>query len=78
MTTKHDFRKNKDNDRAQFLHMNTKKEIAFFGVWMSRDTIYFAPRDAQLEIINKWKEWARSELGKHTFGPPKELNTWYF
>ena len=58
------------------------RTVRFFGVWMSRDSTYIAPQDAQIEIIQKWKAW----YGQHgkTFAyvdpnleeqPPE---VWYF
>lgn len=33
------------------------RTVRFFGVWMSRDSTYIAPRDAQIEIIRQWSDW---------------------
>ena len=57
------------------------RTVRFFGVWMSRDSTYIAPRDAQIEIIHKWKEWY-AQYGK-TFryvNPDQEQkwDIWYF
>jgi hypothetical protein len=74
--TKHRFH-DKKADRAQFLGLTAENEVVFFGTWMSRDSIYLAPRDAQLEIIEKWKKWATSEAKNHKFVTPKDITEWY-
>ena len=70
-----------EDTRNQMLHHHTgaKNRVSFFGVWMSRDSIYFAPVDAQEKIITKWKEWLRSH--GDTFVMPAEepgYSKWYF
>jgi hypothetical protein len=57
------------------------RTVCFFGVWMSRDSTYIAPHDAQIEIIREWRAWYEQH-GK-TFSyvdqardqPPE---VWYF
>lgn len=53
--------------------------VRFFGVWMSRDSLYLAPRDAQLRIIRKWKRWYEAR-GKTFVYPPfkDDPDLWYF
>ena len=54
-------------------------QVHFFGVWMSRDSLYIAPRDAQLKIIQMWKRWYETD-GK-TFAYPAfkdDPDIWYF
>ncbi|MGZ3524957.1 MAG: hypothetical protein ACXU9L_09220 [Thermodesulfobacteriota bacterium] len=68
-----------EDTRNQMLHHHrgAKNEVSFFGVWMSRDAIYFAPVDAQKKIITKWKEWLRCH--GDTFIPAEErYYGWYF
>ena len=43
--------------------------VHFFGVWMSRDSLYIAPPDAQLKIIQMWKSWFQTK-GKTFVYPP--------
>jgi hypothetical protein len=60
--TKHQFGYDDiDDQRNQMLHhlSGDKDQVTFFGVWMSRDCVYFAPLDAQNKIIEKWKEWLK-------------------
>ena len=79
--TKHRFGHGKTDDtRNQMLHHHAgaKNRVTFFGVWMSRDCVYFAPADAQKKIIAKWKEWL--EDNGDTFVPAEEagVSEWYF
>jgi hypothetical protein len=75
--TKYRFKGDVEGERAQLIGLTGESEVFFFGTWMSRDSIYVAPRDAQLQIIEKWKEWARLHAKDHTFIAPKEINDWY-
>ena len=75
--TQHRFQGSNDEDRAQFLRLKNR-EVAFFGVWMSRDSIFIAPEDAQRVIVQKWKKWAKSDARNHKFRPPKDIDQWYF
>ncbi len=76
--TDYRFEKNEDKDRTQFLHMSQDGRVAFFGMWMSRDSIYIAPKDAQQEIIKKWNEWTASTLNDYKFPVPRDIDFWYF
>lgn len=53
--------------------------VHFFGVWMSRDSLYIAPKDAQLRIIQMWKSWYEAK-GKNFAYPPfkDDPDIWYF
>jgi hypothetical protein len=57
----------------------TNHEVMLFGVWMSRDIIYLAPEDAQINIIKQWKEWSKShsETLSPVSGPTKDDLWWY-
>ncbi len=55
-TTKHIFTK-QERDRKYWLTLKNEQELPFFADWMSRENIYIAPKDAQEEIIKKWKSW---------------------
>jgi hypothetical protein len=55
--------------------------VRFFGVWMSRDSTYIAPRDAQAEIIRKWKTWYEQHGTTFSYVGPKAQESpdvWYF
>jgi len=76
--TEHQFNGSDEGDRAQFLHLTTNREVTFFGVWMSRDSIYVAPEDAQRTIIKRWQEWVKTKAKTHRFAAPKSIDEWYF
>ena len=53
--------------------------VKFFGVWMSRDSLYIAPRDAQEQIIRKWKRWYETKGVSFAYPPFKnDPDIWYF
>jgi hypothetical protein len=56
-----------------------KEGLPFFRTWMSRDSVYIAPRDAQLSIINRWTEWYKT-TGREGFEYKtcEERDNWYF
>ncbi len=68
-----------DQDRRQFLTIRCGPgpEVSFFGVWMSRDTVYIAPKDAQLRIIQQWIQWYETEGVRYSYPPAKDVD-WYF
>lgn len=47
--------------RSYWLHFSSKTCVRFFAVWPSRGRTYIAPKDAQKEIIAKWKRWFATE-----------------
>jgi hypothetical protein len=55
-----------------------KDEVYFFSVWMSRDILYIAPKDAQADVIKKWKEWYANHAENFDFKSSKDFNEWYF
>lgn len=60
------------------LPIGKDQEVYFFSVWMSRDILYVAPKDAQAEIIEKWKKWYANDMKTFKFKSSKHLNDWYF
>jgi hypothetical protein len=70
--------RNWDSDRAHFLERTEGNTVKFFGVWMSRDYTFVAPRDAQLQIIAKWKDWAKLQAQKHAYPKEHNIDDWYF
>ncbi len=70
-----------EQNRKQFLGLDEYSTVKFFGTWMSRDSIFIAPQDAQRGIIAQWRRWFENE--GETFDYPrlgKDLNddAWYF
>jgi hypothetical protein len=74
--TVHRFKKNED-ERSCFLH-SVDNEVSFFGVRMSHDVIFIAPKDAQINIIKKWKSWYEKNRGDIQLNKNPRLNDWYF
>jgi hypothetical protein len=70
--------KESEKNREDFLNKNSKTELPFFAVWMSRGSIYIAPKDTQEEIINKWKEWYSINGKSFKYDPVDDINKWYF
>lgn len=55
--TTYRFNPEKDKDRISWLFREYKDKVPFFANWMSRDSEFIAPEDAQVEIISQWKKW---------------------
>lgn len=64
--------------RYGFLHADKKSKMPFFSVWMSRDSIFIAPPDAQKEMIQQWKEWYKKIRGKIDMPENTNVDFWYF
>jgi hypothetical protein len=56
-----------------------KPGVKFFQTWMSRDSVFIAPPDAQRAIITQWVQWYR-EAGSHGFEYRRcePVDAWYF
>jgi len=78
-----------NDDERQFLDFdkqvhdqNPSHKIHFFGVWMSRDAEYVAPKDAQLAIIEEWKHFQKAEGETFAYKPAasaaKSMEDWYW
>ena len=55
--------------------------VKFFGAWMSRDSLYIAPKDAQQSIIEQWKAWYRNQGKTFRYVDPNQepnFDHWYF
>lgn len=75
--TEYEFNLQKEKNRIYWLHNDKKNEVPFFSTWMSRDSVFIAPVDAQKEIIEKWKQWyMKNKVNK--FSPNYDINFWYF
>lgn len=56
--TNHKFGKSQaERDRKYWLYFRHKSCLSFFAMWPSRGSEYIAPKDAQEQIINKWRRW---------------------
>jgi hypothetical protein len=66
-------------DEAHFLGHDPKTdEVEFFGTWMSRDTVWVAPVDAQTTIIRKWRKWFREHGETFAYVNDRNFDHWYF
>jgi hypothetical protein len=75
--------KDSEKQRNYFLH-NFEREperafgifkdpnIKFFAMWPSHGVEYIAPQDAQLKIIQKWKDWYSKIDPNHEFHPLRD------
>lgn len=66
------------DDETHFLQANRKGEVRFFGTWMSRDCDWVAPRDAQVEIIKKWRAWFAQHGHGYAYVNDLNFDHWYF
>lgn len=67
-----------DAKRKEFLTDRRSDAIPFFAVWMSRDIIYFAPRQAQEDIIAVWHRWYQTEGTTFEYRRATSMEDWYF
>lgn len=76
--TKHVFKKSEELWKYWTSLKAPLGKYTFFGVWMSRNSIYIAPIDVQRSVIRQWKAW----LGKNSHGFKRsqelEFNEWFF
>lgn len=57
------------------------RTVRFFGVWMSRDSTYIAPWDAQVKIIKQWRDWYEEHGRTFAYVNPARSqppDVWYF
>jgi hypothetical protein len=66
------------DDEAHFLRVSSRGEVEFFGTWMSRDSDWVAPKDAQVAIIKKWQEWYARNGHTYAYVNDRGLGDWYF
>jgi hypothetical protein len=66
------------DDEAHFLRVSRRGEVEFFGTWMSRDSDWVAPMDAQVAIIKKWREWYARSGHTYSYMNDRDLDDWYF
>jgi hypothetical protein len=66
------------SDESYFLELDAHGEVEFFGTWMSRDSVWAAPKDAQIAIIKKWQEWFAAHGHTHTYVNDTNYDHWYF
>lgn len=52
--------------------------VRMYGVWMSRDTIYIAPKDVQEAVIAKWKDWYTANGASFHYVYDRNVDDWFF
>jgi hypothetical protein len=66
------------SDEAHFLDLNAQHQVLFFGTWMSRDSVWVAPKDAQIVIIKQWQDWFLRHGHNHKYVNDTNFDHWYF
>jgi len=66
-----------DEAGRQFLERRGSRRLPFFAVWMSRDSLYLAPPDAQAAIIAQWKRWFSENGSRFDYRACESSDDWY-
>ena len=76
--TAHVFGSDEDERRREELLKKEDETVTFFATWMSRDSVYIAPVDAQRAIIEAWRRWFSEQ--DENWRPISEpsIDDWYF
>ena len=69
----------RDSTGAPIANWKPADGVPFFRTWMSRDSVFIAPRDAQARIIARWRQWYQKSgrQGAH-FHACESMDEWYF
>jgi hypothetical protein len=76
--TAHVFGSDEEEQTREDLLKNEDETVTFFATWMSRDSIYIAPADAQRAIIEQWKRWFAEQDAEWMPIPEPNVDDWYF
>ena len=71
-------RKNLTAKERNFLDPEGLGKVRFFGTWMSRDSVFVAPVDAQETIIEQWRTWFAKEGRGYKYVKNQSITSWYF
>jgi hypothetical protein len=72
-------RRQADSPRDQMLTIGVPKGSAkFFGIWMSRGIVYFAPKDQQSNIIRKWRRYSSAGACKKPMHSSEDSQFWLY
>lgn len=52
--------------------------VRMYGDWMSRDSVYIAPKDIQEAVIAKWKDWYAANGATFHYVYDTNIDDWYF
>jgi len=66
------------HEEKRWLRLDNQNHVVFFGTWMSRDSLWVAPVDAQVKIIAQWREWFKKEGQNQKFVYDDDFDHWYF
>lgn len=73
--TAHVFGLAEDERTREELLKEQGETVTFFATWMSRDSVYIAPADAQRAIIEAWRRWLDQSWKPI---PQPSIEVWYF
>lgn len=76
--TTHVFGSDEDEQRREELLKKEDGTVTFFATWMSRDSVYVAPPDAQRTIIETWRRWFSELDGNWRPISEPKIDDWYF
>ena len=68
----------RDERGASVSQWKPTDRMRFFATWMSRDSVFIAPPDAQTVIIAQWRQWYRDKGSAYRFQPCESADDWYF
>jgi hypothetical protein len=76
--TAHVFGADEDERTREELLKKEDDTVTFFATWMSRDSVYIAPADAQRTIIEAWRLWFSEQDETWRPIPKPSIDDWYF
>lgn len=69
----------RDEHGAPLKSWKSTDRVPFFATWMSRDSVFIAPPDAQGDIITQWRRWYRDTGSRgFRFQTCNSVDRWYF
>jgi len=69
----------RDANGAPVKHWRRTDRMPFFATWMSRDSVFIAPPDAQAAIISEWRQWYSDTRGNGFHSQTCDsVDKWYF
>lgn len=65
-------------DREYWILFQSGDYVRFYGTWMSRDWTFIAPKDVQVAIIKKWKDWYTANGATYAYRTNSNFDDWFF
>lgn len=65
-------------NREYWILFQSGNYVRFYGTWMSRDWTFIAPKDVQVAVIAKWKDWYAANGTTYTYRTNSNFDDWYF